>query len=84
MVSVYIIQANSVFPFIKRPTINKAVTIITDEVNPLFYKILNEISSLKAEETANLLPSWNPHKEATFKAFTALDLIKIRLVKLTS
>lgn len=47
MVSAYIIQANSVFPFIKWPTINKAVTIITDRVKPLFYKILNEISSLK-------------------------------------
>lgn len=82
MVSAYIIQANSIFRFIKRPTINKAVTIITDGFKPLRFYM--KISSLKAEETANPLPSWNPHKEATFKELTALDLIKIRLVKLTS
>lgn len=56
MVSAYIIQANSVFPFIKSQTINKAVTTITDGIKPLFYKILNEISSLKSRRISEPAP----------------------------
>lgn len=63
MVSAYIIQVNSVFPFIKRPTINKAVTIVTDKVKPLFYKILNEISLFKKKKKHRTCTRFEIHKK---------------------